>query len=79
MRKLNNEELRLYDQETLILEFTEAVCVAMDKKGIGKKALAWKLGRNRAYITTMLDGRAKLTIRQMSDIMFHLDMKARFK
>ena len=74
-----SEEMKLYLQEMLILEFTEIACEAMALAGITKEDLAEKLGRSKGYVTLMLDGRARLTIRQMSDIMFYLGMKAEFK
>ena len=74
-----SEEMKLYLQEMLILEFTEAACEAREKAGMSKEDLALKLGRSKGYVTLMLDGRTRLTIRQMSDIMFYLGMKAEFK
>jgi ribosome-binding protein aMBF1 (putative translation factor) len=74
-----SEEMKFYLQERLILDFTEAVCEAMEEAGIDNTQLAVKLGRSKGYVTLMLDGRAALTIRQMSDIMFYLGMKAEFK
>ena len=74
-----SEEMKFYRQEMLILDFTEAACYAMEDAGMSNKDLAEKLGRSKGYVTLMLDGRTRLTIRQMSDIMFYLGMKAEFK
>ena len=73
-RKLNidSEEMRLYQQEWLILQFTELVTDIMKEKGIRKKDLAEKLGRTKGYITQLLDGRANMTLRTVSDIMWSL-------
>jgi len=69
---IDSEEMRLYQQEWLILQFTELVADIMEEKGIRKKDLAEKLGRTKGYITQLLDGRANMTLRTVSDIMWAL-------
>jgi len=71
--KSDSEEMRLYQQEWLILETTELIATLMEDKGIKKSELAEKLGRTKGYITQLLDGRANMTLRTISDVMWALD------
>lgn len=68
-----DEEMRLFQQEKLILECTELICELMDKRGINKAELAKRLGKTKGYITQLLDGRANMTLRTISDVMWTLD------
>lgn len=74
MDRLENdpEEMRLFQQEWLILEVTEVVANVMEEKGIRKKDLAEELGRSKGYVTQLLDGRANMTLRTISDVMWAL-------
>lgn len=74
MDRLQNdpEEMRLLQQEWLILEVTELVGNVMEEKGVRKKDLAEELGRSKGYITQLLDGRANMTLRTISDVMWAL-------
>lgn len=71
--KNDKEEMRLYQQEWLILEVTEHMAKVMEEKGIKKKDLAEQLGRTPGYITQLLDGRANMTLRTVADVMWALD------
>lgn len=71
--KRDSEEMRLYQQEWLILEVTEHISKVMEKKSIKKKELAERLGRSKGYITQLLDGRANMTLRTVADVMWALD------
>jgi ribosome-binding protein aMBF1 (putative translation factor) len=68
-----SEEMKFYLQEKLILDVTELIAKIMEKKNIKKTELAQKLSRSKGYITQLLDGRANMTIRTISDIMWALD------
>ena len=61
--------LRLYLQEKTILECTEAICEAMERIGVTKAELARRLGRTKGFITQLLDGRANMTLRTVSDVL----------
>lgn len=63
---------RIYQEERAILLVTEQVCQIMDEDGVTKADLANRLGRSRAYITQLLDGRANMTIRTIADVFFAL-------
>jgi plasmid maintenance system antidote protein VapI len=67
------EDMRLYQQEKLILDCTELICEQMEKQEITKTELAKRLGRTKGYITQLLDGRANMTLRTISDMMWALD------
>ena len=69
----NKEEMRLYQQEWLILEVTELIASLMDEKGVKKTELAERLDRTKGYITQLLDGRANMTLKTISDVMLALD------
>jgi len=69
----DSEEMKFYLQEKLILETTELIAAIMEEKGINKSELAKKLGRSKGYITQLLDGRANMTLRTISDVMWALD------
>jgi transcriptional regulator with XRE-family HTH domain len=68
-----SEEMKFYLQEKLILETTQIIATLMEEKGIKKSELAEKLGRTKGYITQLLDGRANMTLRTISDVMWALD------
>ena len=67
------EGMKLYQQERLILEVTELICELMEGAGVKKSELAERLGRSKGYITQLLDGRANMTLRTISDVLWALD------
>lgn len=71
--EMSSEEMKIAQQEWLILQVTEHIADLMNKKGITKKQLADKLGRSKGYITQLLDGRTNMTLRTISDVMWALD------
>lgn len=62
------ENLRLFQQERLILEITARLCHIMENKGVSRKELAERLGTSKGYITQLLDGRANMTLRKIADV-----------
>ena len=72
VRDKKNEDLRIMQQERLILQ----VCLHIDKlmaeKNVSKSELATRLGVTPPRITQILDG-VNLGLRQVSDVMFALD------
>ena len=70
MRSIENKPL--WNQEYAILDFTELVCKTMKEKGITKKDLAQLLGTSQAEVTKILSGDRNISIRLMSDMLFHL-------
>lgn len=61
------EGMALFQQERLILEVTELICRMMKDQRVSKAELAERLGKSRAYVTQLLDGRANMTLRTVSD------------
>lgn len=74
----SGEEMRLFQQERAILEFTEMVCERMGQLGVNRAELARRMGKTKGYATQLLDGQANLTIRTMSDILFALSRALHF-
>ena len=62
------EGMRLYQQERAILEVTELICQLMDEQNVSRAELARRLDRTKGYITQLLDGRANMTVRTISDV-----------
>ena len=73
------EGMRLYQQECAILEVTELVCQLMDEQGVTRAELANRLGRTKGYIDRLLDGRAGMTVRTISDVFTALDRSVCFR
>jgi hypothetical protein len=71
------EYRRVFQQEKLILEVTEAVCRVMDETRTSRSVLAKLLGRTKGYITQLLSGRRNLTLRTWADMMTALGHEAR--
>jgi len=63
------ERRKLLQQERTILEVTELICKLMQAGNIKKSELAERLGRSKGYVTQLLDGRANMTLRTISDVL----------
>jgi transcriptional regulator with XRE-family HTH domain len=66
------EGMRLFQQEQLILDVTEMISATMEEQGLSKADLAARLHKSRAYVTQLLDGRANMTLRTISDVFLAL-------
>jgi len=66
------ERMKAFQQERLILEVTELISRRMEEQGVSKAQLAERLGKTKGYITQLLDGRANMTLRTVSDVLFVL-------
>lgn len=62
------EGMELFQQERTILEVTELICSLMLERKVSKAELAARLGRSRAFVTQLLDSRANMTLRTLSDV-----------
>jgi transcriptional regulator with XRE-family HTH domain len=71
----DKENERIYQQESLIVELTEAIYELIESKKMKKKDLAEKLTVSQSQITQFLDGSANMRLRTISDILFVLDSK----
>jgi transcriptional regulator with XRE-family HTH domain len=74
----SDEHARIYAQEGLILDVTEAIWEQMDKAGLKKKDLAKMLGKSPAYITQLLNGSRNMTLRTLSDIAYAMNIEPKF-
>lgn len=75
----SDENRRLYAQEDLIIETTEAIWERMHQLGISKKDLSEKMGRSKAYISQILSGSRNMTLRTLADIAYHLDIEPKIE
>ena len=73
------EGMRRYQQERAILDVTELVCQLMDEQDVSRSELAERLGRTEGYIMQLLDGRANMTVRTISDVFTALDRAVYFQ
>ena len=71
----SEDNRKVYAQEGLILDVTESIWGALERRGWNKKALANALGTSRAHVTQLLDGSRNMTLRTLSDIAFRLHMR----
>ncbi len=64
-----------YWEEGAILEFTEALYIAMEAQGVTRAELARRLGTSQAYVTRVLSGNANFTLKTMSKLASALGMQ----
>ena len=62
------EYRRLFNQEALILEVTEAICGYMEEHEITRVELAKRLGKTKGFVSQLLNGDRNLTLRTLADI-----------
>jgi len=74
-----DEGMRLYQQERAILEVTELLCQVLEEDDVSRAELARRLGKTKGYITQLLDGRANMTIRTISDVFTALERAVHFQ
>lgn len=67
------EMTRFYCQEKLIFDTTEVISKLMEKKKVNKTQLADLLGRSKGYVTQLLNGRANMTLRTISNVFVALE------
>lgn len=67
------ESMRLYQQERVILETSDLISDLLDRTGVTRAELAERLDRSKSYVTQLLNGRANMTLRTISDVMWALD------
>ena len=62
------EELRVFQQERLLVEITQLMCRIMKERGVKRSQLAEQLGKTKGRITQILNGETNLTLRTVADI-----------
>ena len=73
------ERSRVFLEEGLILDATEAICEALEENGISRANLADRLGTSNAYVTQLLNGSRNMTLRTFASIAFALEMVPRIE
>ena len=69
----STENQMLLARESLMMNVTEDILVAMEDRNISKADLSRLLGTSKALITQMLGGSRNMTLRTLSDIAFVID------
>ena len=64
-----------YWEEGAVLDFTEALFIAMEEQGVTRAELARRLGTSQAYITRVLGGHANFTLKSMSKLALALGLQ----
>lgn len=73
------EGMRLYQQERAIQDVTDLICEVMDEEHVSRSQLAGRIGKTRGYVTQLLDGRANMTVRTISDVFCALGRAIHFQ
>jgi plasmid maintenance system antidote protein VapI len=64
-----------YWEEGAVLDFTEALNVAMQEQGVARTELARRLGTSQACITRVLGGHANFTLKTMATLALALGLE----
>lgn len=73
------EGMRLYQQERAIQDVTDLICEVMDEEQVSRSQLAGRIGKTKGYVTQLLDGRANMTVRTISDVFCALGRAIHFQ
>ena len=68
-----------FEKESLTLEATELISSLMEQEGLNKAAFAKRIGRSKAYVTQLLNGRRNMTLHTVAEILFAFGRKAELK
>ncbi len=68
------EHARAFVEEGLIVDASEAICEALERRNLTKAALAERLGTSKAHVTQLLNGSRNMTLRTFAGIAFSLEM-----
>ena len=66
------EDQFLLEQERAYFAANVLITRLMDEAGVSRAELARRLGKSRAFVTRLLDGSVNMTIRTISNVLFHL-------
>ena len=73
------EGMRIYQRERAIQELTDLMCEEMNEQGVSRHELAKRLNCTTDDVDQLLDGRAILTVRTISDVFTALDRNVHFQ
>ena len=73
------EQTDAYHMDSVKVEISEQIYLAMKRQGISKAELACRLGKSRAYVIKMLQGNANFTIESLVRIARALNCKVDFR
>ena len=62
------EEMRIFQQERLVVEITELMCKIMNEHNMKRGELAERLNKSKGRISQILNGEANLTLRTVADV-----------
>lgn len=68
-----------YQFEKIMVDLTEQICEIMETRGISRDDLARKLGKSRAWVTRILRGDHRLTLKTITDIFWAFGYKVIIK
>jgi len=68
----SEEYRKAYAREGLILDVTEQIWEALNRKGWNQAKLAEALGVTASYVSQLLNGSRNMTLRTLSDIVYAL-------
>lgn len=71
------EGRRVFEQERLIVEVTEAIAALLKEQNVSRSELARRIGTSPAFVTKLLRGDNNFTLRTLSDVFFALNRGAR--
>lgn len=72
---LQGDSRSLLDEETLIVDATEAICAAMEEQGITRVELARRIGKTKGFVSHVLSGKRNMTLRTLARMAHALDIK----
>ena len=79
MKYLTEEDQRIYEQESLIVDVTEEICKLMHLKKISKEDVARKLKVHPRTVKRWLSGEVCMNLRNIADVFFVLAHKVKIK
>jgi transcriptional regulator with XRE-family HTH domain len=71
------EGMAAFQQERVILDVAVLIRALLKEQNLAKAELAIRLGKSKAFITQLLNGRANMTLRTLSDVMCSLNRSLR--
>ena len=73
------EVLQVWNQEALLLEFTESVSRLMEENNVTKHMIAGRTGFSLSYVNEVLEGEIYPGIREMADFYTALGVVAKIQ